>query len=479
MAMNDDQKMAFIHKMSKLALEHVQHFDEGGQVQALSGPSAAAGSSGGVPNPNTGVAGTIGGALGLNNSYQAGSANIQQGTNAGQLQQAYNGTQSAINQQQGLVDQFQPGIAQGRAAQSTLSGQLAAQAAGLGPNPAQAALNQQTGQNINQQAALMAGQRGAGANAGLLASQAARQGAQIQQQAVGESATLNAQQQLAAQQAQQNLANQQIAQGAAGIQGLSNANQNEQNILQNANTAGNNAAVSQQSNINSVNAQTAAGNQGMAGKIIGGIASGASSVLGSIGLAKGGMVPPKSSLPEHFHSVASIYHPEYMASGGFAVAPQDPVVGAAVGNWLNSGGGLGSQIQTTQPAQMGSMDDSGSNAAASALGGAIGKRFKGGGEEPAEYGDMAGGAGDLPSGEMGGMGGGEMYASKGGAVRAEGKKEQAKVKGDSLKNDKVPAMLSEGELVIDRETMQDPGQVGQMARALAAHIQRRNKGGRK
>jgi len=48
---------------------------------------------------------------------------------------------------------------------------------------------------------------------------------------------------------------------------------------------------------------------------------------------------------------------------------------------------------------------------------------------------------------------------------------QASVPGNSLANDKVKALLSPGELVVDRETMKDPGQAGQAARFLAAVIE--------
>lgn len=63
---------------------------------------------------------------------------------------------------------------------------------------------------------------------------------------------------------------------------------------------------------------------------------------------------------------------------------------------------------------------------------------------------------------------------KGGAVKA-APGQEAKVSGDSYANDKVPALLSQGEGVIDRETMSDPGPMGQMARALMAHINSKKK----
>ncbi len=127
---------------------------------------------------------------------------------------------SALGQQQALARQ-----------QQQTAQQYQNIANGVGPNPAQAALNQATGQNVANQAALMAGQRGAGANAGLLARQIAQQGAATQQQAVGQGATLQAQQQLNALQglsAQQQAiggTNQNIA-GIAGQQiGLTQAQQ--------------------------------------------------------------------------------------------------------------------------------------------------------------------------------------------------------------------------------------------------------------
>jgi hypothetical protein len=203
-----------------------------------------------------GLLGTSGGAsgTGYNKPQQA---NIQAGTNTGQIGQAYNANQNslasqaallaalqsqnglgaqnnalgqtqnlsnaltsqgsfaaanqqgAVTQQQGLNAQLAGANAVGNQtsalqAQQALAAQQANTAAqyqnianGTGPNPAQAALNQSTGQNVANQAALMAGQRGAGANVGLLARQAAQQGAATQQQAVGQAATLQAQQQLA------------------------------------------------------------------------------------------------------------------------------------------------------------------------------------------------------------------------------------------------------------------------------------------
>lgn len=268
---------------------NLKYFADGGDT-TLSGPSTSVVSQ----NPNTvnnnGLIGTIGSELGLNNEFQAGSANIQAGTNAAQLNNAYTQTQGALGQQQGVVNQLQPGIGQGVASQGTLTGMLTNQAQGNGPNPAQAALNQATGRNVANQAALMAGQRGAGANVGMIARQNAQQGAATQQEAAGQSATLQAQQQLAAEQNLQNLAATQVGQGTGAVTTLNQAGQNEQNILQGANTAFNNAGVGMQSNLNNVNSQVAAANQNQDTNIVGSIANGISSLGSVFGLAKGGEV---------------------------------------------------------------------------------------------------------------------------------------------------------------------------------------------
>lgn len=282
--MSHDKMLSFVQAMAKHGL---QSFDVGGT--ALGGPTVG-------QNITTTKAGglntAIGNALGTNNNFQAAAAPIQQGTNAAQLNQAYSGAQGALGTQAGLTSTLNNQLGQGANAQSQLENMYLQQAQGQGPNPALAQLNQTTGQNIAQQAALAAGQRGAGANAGLIASQNAQQGAATQQQAVGQAATQSAEQQLAAEQNAQNLAANQVAQGTTATQGLNSTQQNEQNILQGANTSGNNVAVGQQSNINNVNAAISTANQNASGNILSGIGNGLSSAASFIGglFEKGGMV---------------------------------------------------------------------------------------------------------------------------------------------------------------------------------------------
>lgn len=636
--MDIEQKLAFIHKMAKLGLEHskgpdIQHFDSGGTV--LSGPSTAT-SGGGATNPNSGVIGTINGALGLNDKFNAGSAQITPGTNTAQLNDAYTNAQTGITNQTNLVTQTQPGVTQGLQTQGLLSQALLNQANGIGPNPAQSALNQATGQNIKQQAALAANTRGTGSNAGGVAENASRIGADTQQQAVGQAATLQAQQQLAAQQQALNLAGTQFNQGAGAVTGQSQQTQNEQNILQGANTAANNAAVGMQSNINNVNAQTSAANQNMAANTLGGLLSGAGAVAGLF--AHGGMVKMdkggnvldanarKHIAPEHFALPGRRYPIHDMNHARNALArvsqngsPQEkakvkaavhkkypslakkkgvmsekeskdskerrkplsssglPVEASSLHQNLADGGEVDSEIPSFEPTPSNSSDgpniqatgelpadktDFGqeiasgvktiASVAALAKGGevqhgylnyrkmAMGGYMAPGSLLPQDQSgpqsftaqwinspqmqtagpniqatpqmqagpqnlgkDVKSGAGSFkkamgqrsanqvntPDGSEDGtniisggddLGGGEMFAysgglaARGGDVNPIDQSQKAVKKGDSLKNDKIPALLSEGEVVMDRETLQDKGPVGQMARAVAMHIKKRN-----
>lgn len=330
----------------------------------------------------------------------------------GQVGQGYQRSQGGLDQQQNFLNALQAqngignqssvfGQAQG------LAGLLGMQSLGMGPNPALAQLANTTAQNQAGQAALMAGQRGANANAGLIARQAAQQGAGIQQQAAGQAAVMRAQQQLAAQQMLQqqqgmmgNLANQQVAQQAGALGGYNTAAQNEQALLLNALANYNQQKVGMQSNINSSNAgvqsQTASAQGGLLGGLIGGIGS-------AFGMAQGGMVPgyaeggavkegPQSFAGKFFKgfndSMIQQQQPGYnpMLSAG-------KMIGGAIGNGMSSMFAPGPQVnpEIHQPMS---------------------------GATPFSHGAMVPG--------------------------------QAPVSGDSIKNDKVPAMLSPKEIVIPR-----------------------------
>lgn len=285
-----------------------EYFDDGGIALNNVNPGAL---QGGATNTSTRGIGGISDALGLS----AQGANIQSGTNAAQLNNAYGGANNAINAQVGLANTLQPQAETAAGNQNALAEQYLAMTKGQGPNPALNQLAQATGQNVNQQAALMAGQRGASGNVGLAARNIGQQGSNIQQNAAGQAATLQAEQQVAAQNNLANLANQQIGQTQGANIALNTAQQNEQNILQNANTSYNNTATGMQSNINNINAQA---NKG----IMGALGSGLSAVTGGLFGADGGTVTKQGFVhPEKKHKLDFVHKMakmglEHFDSGG-------------------------------------------------------------------------------------------------------------------------------------------------------------------
>jgi hypothetical protein len=321
-----------------------------------------------------GITGNISNLVGTNNNFQGQAANLTPGTNTGQLNQAYQGAQGALANQQNLVNLTTPGVLGAVNNQNTLANQYLAMSQGQGPNPAQAQLNQATGANVANQAALMAGQRGAGANVGLMARQAAQQGASTQQQAVGQAATLEAQQQIAAQQNLANLSAQQVGQAGTAVSGANQAQQNEQNILQNANTSLNNADVSMQSNLNNVNLGAATANQQNNTNILGGIASQIpviSSIFehgGAVKMAGGGQINANPLLGNQPNSAASGWAaPQFNqsnASSGPVVpgTPEQPAIQSPFGGKKSapeSQGALGTQSEDSPSAASMMSDNSG------------------------------------------------------------------------------------------------------------------------
>jgi len=339
------------------------------------------------------------------------------------------------------------------------------------------------------------------------------------QQAVGQAATLQAQQQLAAQNEAQNLAAQQIAQGAGAIQGVGQQAQNEQNILQGANTSFNNAQVAQQGNINNTNAQVAAENAKSASKTTGGIIGGIASGIAHFFGAQGGMVrmdqggnvldanARKHIAPEDFalpgrrfpihdeaHArnalarvsqngtpaekkrVKEAVHKKYpdmgakkmacggevkMAGGGFIppanLAPQTMRAGpqSGAGQWINSSPTVASAPAIQQLGALPTNNEDFYNDAKQGFKAGVRKKTPTLPIQTNKTSIIAGGpmdAGTVPALPVAYQGG---LAATGGNVRA-GDGQKAEVKGDSLKNDKVPAMLSEGEIVLPRHiTMSD------------------------
>lgn len=289
-----------------------------------------------------GIISNAAGALGMNAGY----ANTTPGTSAGQLNTAYTNATNAANQQVGLQNTLIPQAATAANNQNTVAAQELAMTEGQGPNPAQNQLATATGTNVSNEAALLAGQRGAGANPGMAGRNIATAGTQAQEGAAGQAATLQAQQQIAAQGALSNLSNQQVAQAQGATTALNTAEQNEQNILQNANTSQNNANVSMQGNVNNVNAQT---NQ----SVMGGITSGGgvlSSILNKGGEVQQGVHPDKKHKLEFIHKMTKLgmehfdeggqagYTSSEATSGPSIAAPAAPAPSGGSGGGGGGGG---------------------------------------------------------------------------------------------------------------------------------------------
>lgn len=384
--------------------------------------------------------------------FQAGSANIQTPENLIGREKYYGlQSQDALSDQQAFVNALQGQNGIGNQSnvfnqQQQLANQLGQQAQGIGPNPAQAQLAMNTAANTANQAALMAGQRGAGANAGMIARQAGMQGGANQQNAVGQQAVLQAQQQLAAQQALQqqqgmmaNVAGQQVGQQAGAIGQYGNMAQNEQQMLLNAMQGNNQSQIANQSQMNSANAALAQQNAKSQNGMFGGLTNAAGAALPLVATAFGG-------------PMAGAATGALMAGGGADKG------GLSAGTLVGYHGGMvpryaegGPVTQPNpQPVSSGAQEISkgfrnysGLDKLKSALGYA-----NGGMSEPQSYfGKLQKGysnrnEGTLSPSNLSSTG---SLMEKGGKVPGE-----AKVKGDSLKNDVVDAKLSPKEIVLPR-----------------------------
>lgn len=402
--------------------------------------------------------------------------------NTGQINTALDRSNGALGQQQDFITalQAQNGLANQSnvfSQQQALAGQIQDIANGNGPNPALAQLNQATGQNIAAQNALMAGQRGAGANVGLLARQSAQQGAGIQQAAVGQSAVLQAQQQLAGIQALQqqqgmlsNTASNQVSNLSGATNAYTGATQNQLGTLYNAVAQQNNA---QNANIQSQNSANAAINSVTAksqSDLFGGILGGAGAALaahgGEIrrGYDGGGNVVAPTAPPAPISQAGSRSGPQskvgqYLKAGGFMSS--QPGTDPAYQGYSQFGQALGSGVKnlfssqpvSTDPMQQGDQSYGDMVSAMDQAGGA--STSSGGGTA---LGDMVAA---MPMEAKGGMIGSQLKA--GGKVPG-----KAKISGDSLKNDNVPALLSAGEIVLPRSVTQSSDPVGQAAKFVAA-----------
>ncbi len=372
-------------------------------------------------------------------------------------------------------------------------------ASGQGPNPAMAALNQATGQNVANQAALMAGQRGAGSNAGLLARQAAQQGAATQQQSVGQGATMQAQQQLNAlsglsgaqqaigglgstqvgqqqgqQAAQANMANQIAGQQIGQVNNNATTALNNQQSMQNALAGINSAKVSSMGSVNAANAGLAntnmQGQQAVLGGAMQGMAGGSSLVGGKAHggeikkMAEGGSLAPEAPWQAEATAGQSMAAPqqqqapwqaEATAGQSMPVSSVPPGPQSSFGQAVNTAQASPTpeapkdapQSKDTplsfNPAQQG-YGSAKLEAGTKALAGSGMDFIKG---MMSEVKNAAGAAAMAAEGGL---------ADDGGHVAAKNPNQKAVTAGDDYSNDKIPAELSEHEIVLPRSvTMSD------------------------
>ncbi len=260
------------------------------------------------------------------------------------------------------------------------------------------------------------------------------------------------------------MAGQQIGATAANTQ----AQQGEQGILQNALSQANQQNVSMQGNVNAANAgMTGEAMKGQKDLIGGGISAIGKAATSTA--ARGGMVQtPAAShyydggvtAPQALAPVAPPAAPTQMAPSAPPANPSGPM--SSFGNFLTNMGSsmtqkpAGELDSTKQMFNLAGSDPSDQKLqkGASDLGNAIASRMK---SSPAPA--------AAPAGAKGGL------ASKGGGVNAKNPEQKAEKKGNSYDNDKIPAYLSEGEVVIPRSVMQgkDParGAADFVAKVLA------------
>ena len=368
--------------------------------------------------------------------FQAQGANIAKPVDVNEAQKSMAVARGGMEAQQQFLNKMQAAGAQTPEQQAMLAQLMMQRAQGGGPSAAQTQLASATGQNVANQAALMAGQRGAGANVGLMARQAGMQGMNAQQQAAGQAATLRAQEQIAAQQQAAAQQAQMMGQQQTGLNALNQNYLNYSNMALNALNAQNQAAVGMQSNINQANAGIAGANTQAQAGLLGGLMGGAGAAMG---MAHGGSVP-------------------HMAEGG---AVDNGGHKSFTSKFLN--GMLATPGQN--PITMG-MTQFGQG-----LGNVIGRAFR-----PGLVGGNVGQAGssDLPqSFAQTAYNGGAIDYTNGGKLPG-----KAGVKGDSLKNDKVPILGSPGEIMLPRSVTQHPD-APQKAAEFVAAILAKNKLGRK
>jgi hypothetical protein len=282
------------------------------------------------------------------------------------------------------------------------------------------------------------------------------------------------------------LANTQAGQQIGAVQGLNQAQQNEQQALLGALGTQNNQNVAMQSNINDVNANIAKGNQAGQQQIVSGVAGGLGKALGLPSYADGGAVSGPSGVAGGLGKALGLAHggqvPAFapmMTNYADAGAVSGPT--SNVGKWLTGGGDsaqAGSQALMNQSSKASDTNNMPPmQQAGQTVGKGIGAGIKGLGSL---FGSGAPAAADATGAPAAADATGAMLAAHGGKVPAmvsPGEKYlspkdvakvtnqhvnpmqvgetipgNAKVKGakNSYANDTVPKTLDEGGIVLPR-----------------------------
>lgn len=373
-------------------------------------------------------------------------------------------SQAGQNQQAGY-GQF----LQNQAQQGQLAGRLQDMAAGKGPNPAMNQLNQTTGQNTANTAALMASARGSNTNPALMARQAGTMGAANQQNAAGQAATMAAQQQLGAQSQLAGLYGQMGSQ-IQGEQGQNTGMFGQATGAQNQQNANN---VANYGMMQGINSQVAQNNANAVNKTTGSLLNAAGQ--GAMMLAKGGEVSDDQTEALGGMNQKSKTAPLIDGTNAYGSIHSQYAPDISNANSLGASGSMGLDAsQKKGPKSMSGQQ----------LAGAPAGLDSGSVTTPMNQ-IMQPGAMPMMVAAHGGMvpalvSPGEKYLNPNEAEAVAkgntspdkvGKKipGQAKVKGDSYKNDTVKAKLEEGGCVIPRSVMETKD-VGQAIKFVRAHM---------
>lgn len=437
-----------------------------------------------------GLANQLGNANGVGNQSAALASQMalarQQQATAAQYQGIANGTgpnpaMAALNQTTGQNVANQAALMAGQRGAGANVGLLARQAAQQGAATQQQAVGQgatmQAQQELNALSGLSGQQQAIGntqqnvaniaqqqvgqtqAQQAALANQAATQVGQAQSgiQAAQQAASGMTAQQQAQQQAQAQQANVVAGQQIGGTTANTQAQQSEQGILQNALSAQNSANVSSQGNVNSGNAALAQTNmQGQQG-ILGGLTNAVGAGLKAL-FAEGGQVPA-----QHFDDGGDVA-PVAAAPVVPAVAPvaapgPQSSMGKFLQGWAGSMAGKPDDPNKPQDDEKIKTGPQALQQGFASLGKGIGSAAKGAfgpSSTPAGLDNSVGP--DVGGADMAAMAakGGAVKKDfrEGGGVQASSPGQKAVKAGNSYDNDKIPAVLSEGEVVIPRSVMQ-------------------------